>query len=219
MAAVTVGMGIYTVVEGKKAAEAAKAEADKARAEMEKQKDAFSKLDTSNPYLNMENTMEDLTVNQQQAEFQKQQQMQQQANVLAQNRQASGSSGIAALAQTLVNQGALAAQQSSASIGQQEAANQQAAATEAAKLQGLEREGDLKSRQMQSDKISGLMGIAAGQTQQAQAMQAAAAQQQQAGMSQIASGAGQAGGAIGSQGPDFGNMSTEQFEQWLTTQG
>ena len=72
---------------------------------------------------------------------------------------------------------------------------------------------------MEADKISGLMGMAAGETQQAQAMQAAAMQQQQAGMQQIASGAGQIGGAIGNQGPDFANMSTEQFEQWLQTQG
>lgn len=109
-AAVAIGTGVYSIVQGKKAADAAKAEADKARAEMNRQKSEFKKLDTSNPYLDMENTMEDLTVNQQQAEFEKQTQMQQQANVLAQNRQAAGTSGIASLAQSLANEGALAAQ-------------------------------------------------------------------------------------------------------------
>ena len=64
------------------------------------------------------------------------------------------------------------------------------------------------------------MGIAAGEAQQAQAMQAAAMQQQQAGMQQIGAGAGQIGGALAAgSGPDFANMTTEQFEQWLQTQG
>ena len=44
---------------------------------MTKNKAMFASLDTSNPYLDMENTMEDLTVNKQEAEFTKQQQMQQ----------------------------------------------------------------------------------------------------------------------------------------------
>ena len=128
--------GIAQAVQGKKAAKAAKIEADKARIEMEKQKDAFAALDTSNPYANMENTMEDLTINQQQAEFEKQQAMQSQANIMGQMRGAAGSSGIAALAQTLANQGSLDAQRASASIGAQEAANQKAAAAEASRIQG-----------------------------------------------------------------------------------
>ena len=70
----------------------------------------------------MENTMEDLTINQQQAEFEKQQAMQSQANIMGQMRGAAGSSGIAALAQSLANQGSLQAQRASASIGAQEAA-------------------------------------------------------------------------------------------------
>ena len=65
----------------------------------------------------MENTMEDLTVNQQQAEFTKQNNMQNQANIMGQMRGAAGSSGIAALAQSLSNKGSLQAQQASASIG------------------------------------------------------------------------------------------------------
>ena len=53
-----------------------------ARAEMAKQKEAFANVDTSNPFLGMENTFEDLTVNQQEAEFVKQQQEQQQPGPL-----------------------------------------------------------------------------------------------------------------------------------------
>ena len=68
-AVVSTGMGIYKAIQGKKAANDAKDAADTARIELDRQKKAFEALDTSNPYLNMENTMEDLTVNQQQAEL------------------------------------------------------------------------------------------------------------------------------------------------------
>ena len=53
-----------------------------------------------------------------------------------------GSSGIAALAQTLAQQSQLASQKSSASIGKQEAANQKAMAMEAGRLQTAEAKGD-----------------------------------------------------------------------------
>ena len=130
-----------------------------ARNEMERQKDIFASLDTSNPYLNMENTMEDLTVNQQQAEFQAQQNAQSQANILDNLRSAAGGSGIAALAQAMANQGTLAAQQASASIGQQEAANQRLAAQEASNIQNLERQGEIMSRNMERDKVATLLGM------------------------------------------------------------
>ena len=164
-------MGVYKAVQGKKAADAAAIEADKAREEMEKHKKAFEALDTSNPYLNMENTMEDLTVNQQQAEFEKQNNMQNQANIMGQMRGAAGSSGIAALAQSLSNSGSLNAQKASATIGAQETANQKLERDEASKIQGLERSGDLMSRQMQMGKIDSLMGMSAGDVTNAQNMQ------------------------------------------------
>ena len=157
-ALVSAGVGVYNAVQGKKAADAAAEEADRARIEMERHRAEFEKLDTSNPYENMqnlmtnqyegmENVMEDLTVNQQQAEFEKQQAMQSQANIMGQMRGAAGASGIAALAQTLANEGALSAQQASASIGEQEAANQKAAAEQAAAMQELQlqREGEIQA--------------------------------------------------------------------------
>ena len=206
-AVVSTGMGIYKAIQGKKAAEDAKDEADKARIEMEKHKKAFEALDTSNPYLNMdnkyedmENTMEDLTVNQQQAEFEKQNNMQNQANVMGQMRGAAGSSGIAALAQSLANSGSLNAQKASASIGAQEAQNQKLAAAEASRIQGLqlgedsriqglERQGDLMSRNMQFGKIDTLMGMSAGDVSNAQRMQ-------MAGNAQFAAGIGDAAGGV-----------------------
>tara|TARA_R110000823_G_scaffold137630_3_gene267087 strand:+ start:944 stop:1585 length:642 start_codon:yes stop_codon:yes gene_type:complete len=129
----------------------AKAEAD-AQAEYDKLKGQFEGLETSNlygdvsnPYANMENTMEDLTVNQQQAQFEAQQNQQSQANVMGQMKGAAGGSGVAGLAQAMANQGSQQAQRASASIGQQESANQQAQAQQAGQLQTMNRQGAWKA--------------------------------------------------------------------------
>jgi hypothetical protein len=96
----------------------------------------------SNPYANMENVYQDLTVNQQQAEFEKQMSQQQQANIMQGLRGAAGSSGIAGLAQAMANQGQLQAQRASASIGMQESNIQKLQASEASRLNELERRGE-----------------------------------------------------------------------------
>ena len=155
------------------------AQAKEAQAELDTLKAEFANLDTSNPYTNLENTYEDLTVNQKEAEFKKQQNMQQQANILQSLRGAAGSSGIAALAQTLANQGALSAQKAAASIGAQEAANQKLQAQEASKIQNLEREGEVISRQAEFGKVSSLMGMAANEAAAATQMQQNMQQQRQ----------------------------------------
>ena len=91
-----------------------------------------------NRYAGLENVMEDATVNQQQAQFEKDMFQQNQANMLGDLRGAAGGSGIAALAQQMAQSGQLASQQASASIGARETQNQRAALAEAARLQGLE---------------------------------------------------------------------------------
>jgi len=235
MAAVAVvgaGVSIWQAVEGQKAAEKAAAAAEEARIEMDRHREAFEALDTSNPYTNMtnmyanmENKMEDLTINQQQAEFEKQQAIQSQANIMGQMRGAAGSSGIAALAQTLANQGALQAQKASASIGMQEAANQKAAAAEAsriqelqlgedARLQNLYRQGELQSRQMEAQKIESLMALSAGDVASAQAMQAAGQQQMMEGISSATSYGMQAGGAISNRSTDAGGTSETLTDEY-----
>jgi len=108
-----------------------------ANKELQQRRDAYESLDTSNPYLNMENTMEDLTVNQQQAQFQKDMAQQQQANMLGGIQQ--GGSFTAGNIQAMVNAGSQQARQASASIGQQEAANQRAERSMAGKIQSMER--------------------------------------------------------------------------------
>ena len=163
VAAVTLTVEGVKMIQGSQQAKEAEAEAAEAKQELDKGKEMFRNIDTTNPYLNLENTMEDLTVNRQAAEFQKEQQMASQANIMQQMRGAAGGSGIAALAQTLAQQGSKDAQAAQASIGQQEAANQRLQAQEASRIQGKEREGDMISRNLQFGKISSMMGMSAGE--------------------------------------------------------
>ena len=155
----------------------AKEEAAAARAEMEAQKEKYAAMDTSNLYANMENTMEDLTVNQGEAQFLKQQQQQNQANIMANMKASAGASGVAGLAQAMAQQGSLDAQKAAVSIGKQEQANQQAEREEASRLQGLEVEGDYKQRQDELDKISTFMGMASADAAAADQKEMAANQQ------------------------------------------
>jgi len=121
-----------------------------AKQQMQERMEDYENLDTSNlaanvtnQYRNMENTFEDLTVNQQQAQFEAQQGQQQRANIMQGLQGAAGGSGIAGLAQAMAQQGQLATQRASASIGMQESKIQQLQAGEASKLQTLEREGEV----------------------------------------------------------------------------
>jgi hypothetical protein len=150
-------------------------------------------LDTSNIYANLENVYEDLTVNQQQAQFMKQQQQQQQANVLEGLRGTAGGAGVASLAQVMANQGQVQAQQASASIGQQEAANRRMRAQGAARTQQMELAGAEQSRQLQYQKAGTIFGM---DMQRLTAAQQARNEANQA----IMKGIGQAGGAIAGYG-------------------
>lgn len=221
VAAVGVGVGAAKAISGGIQKKKAKAAAAEAQAELDAQKKAFAQLDTSNPYANMENTMEDLTVNQEEAQFVKEQQMQQQANILQDLRGAAGGSGIAALAQSLANQGSKNARQAAISIGKQERANQMAERKEAANIQSKEREGEIMSRSMEAQKVEGLMGMA-GQELAAQRQAVAAADAKMwkgissaassfaggvssaGGLSNMLGGTGGAGGGVG--GFDISNM-------------
>ncbi len=153
---------------------------------LDAQKDVYRKMEFKNPYENMENVFEDLTVNQQQAQFEAQQGAQQRSNILQGLRGAAGGSGVAGLAQALAGQGQLATQRASASIAQQEAQNQKLAlkGQQAADLQ--ERGGEASVQSMEMDRQATLLGISMGESAGANA---AAMQAQQ---NQIAAGATQA---------------------------
>ena len=148
-----------------------------AQVEFDRNMAQYRNQDLSNPYMNMENTMEDLTVNTQAADFTAAQQAQGMANTMSALRSAAGGSGIAALAQSLASQQATNAQAASASIAQQEASNQAAERRMAGQLQSMERQGDLISRNMKRDQFSTELGmsqnrLAAANLAQQQATQA-----------------------------------------------
>ena len=183
--------GIYGGIQAGKANKKAEKEAKKTKAELNRMKEIYSNLDTSNPFedltnqfAGMENKMEDLTINQKEAQMANQQFAQSQANIMDGLRGSAGGSGIAALAQTLAQQGQLAAQKSAAGIGQQEAANQAKTATEAANMQLKERSGaaevankiatgEQASQQREINKQQTLLNMANQENQTAQQQVAA----------------------------------------------
>ena len=154
--------------------------------------------DTSNLYSNLENTMEDLTVNTQAADFAAQQQAQGLSNIMGSMNQAAGGSGIAALAQSLANQQSQNAQQASVSIGQQEQRNQMAAAQQAGRLQSMERMGAEQSRGLKAQLLGEGFQIDANELAASEeAIQAARAARAEA-AGQFAGGVGNAvGTAVG----------------------
>ena len=154
----TIG-GIVSGLGARKRKRRARRRERKRRKEMNRLKQAYSQIETSNPFLNQENVYEDLTIDQRGAQFEAQQFQQSQANILNNLRQSAGGSGIAALAQQMAQSGQLAAQSSAARIGQQERANERLAAGEAGRLQGMERQGELISRQQQRDQTGTLLGM------------------------------------------------------------
>ena len=215
-AGIAVGSGIAKTIKGGKAKKEAKKEQEKAEAEMQKYRQQYENLDTSNIYADVknkyaniqtefENVYEDMTVNQQQAQFEKQMQQQQQANIMQGLKGAAGGSGVAALAQAMANQGQLGAQRISASIGAQESAQQMAKAQGAAGVQQMERAAEMQiaqgEQQAETQRLAGaetargleyqktgtFLGMAQQRVGAAKAAVASAEAQQMEGISQIGS--------------------------------
>ena len=200
-------------------------EQKEAKQQMQERMADYESLDTSNlaagatnQFANLQNTMEDLTVNQQQAQFEAQQGAQQRANIMQGMQGAAGGSGIAALAQAMANQGQLSTQRISASIGQQESRNQMAAAQQAGRLQlaeagGAERaerlrlQGAEAARGLEYSKAGTLLGMSQQRVAAANQARAQARAQQMGAVGDIASAGlsiatagleGLGGGTIGS---------------------
>ena len=184
-----IGMSLASSVIGfrkaRKAERKAKKRAESSERERQRQEEAYRNLDTSNPYMNMENTMEDLTINQKQAQFEKEQFQQSQSNILDSLKGAAGGSGVAALAQQMAQSGQLASQRSAAGIGEQERQNQMAERQMAGNIQNMEREGDVYSRGLKKEQTETLFGMS---QQRAAADQTAVAQAKQAKMDAITGG-------------------------------
>jgi len=133
-----------------------------AERELNEMKSRYQALDTSNPYKNVTNTFEDLTVNTQAATFAAQQADQSRANILGDLAASSGGGGIAALAQSLANQQTQAAQAAAASIGQQERQNQVMSAQGEQSMQSMRAQGEAMSQQREMEKTGNLLQMAAG---------------------------------------------------------
>jgi len=130
---------------------------------MEQQKDIYREMEFTNPYEDIENVYEDLTVDQGQAQFQQQMFQQSQANIMQGLRGAAGASGVAGLAQAMAGQGQLAAQKASLSIGQQERANKMAMLGEAKSIDLLQRQGEASVEEKELNRQSTLLGMQMGQ--------------------------------------------------------
>ena len=183
--------------QGKKARQE---EQRRANQELADRKQAYEEMDTSNPYANLENVYEDVTVNTQQAEMMNQQTQQQQANIMQNMQGAAGGAGVAGLAQQLMNQGQQQAQASSASIGQQEAANQKLVLGQEAKMQQMEAMGERQTQKMDKDVTETMFGMAQQEKISADAARQRATDQMTAGIGEVVGGG--VGIAAGSGGLD-----------------
>ena len=197
MLALGIGLGLagtaISAIGANKAQKRAERRAKKAEKEMNRLKDVYSQLDTSNPYLDMENIMEDLTINQKQYELGNEMFEQSQSNILETLRPAAGGVGVANLAQRLAQQGQEQSQQVAADIGDEERANEIIARQEEGRLQEMERRGEIISRDMERQKQGTLMGMS---QQELAAYREQAAAAEQAKFDAIASGVSSIGNML-----------------------
>jgi len=129
------------------------------QAKLDAQKEVYTNFTFENPYANMENVYEDLTISQKAVEFGRQQIQQQQANLLGGLRDIAGASGVAALAQTLANQGAIQAQRISSVVAQEEVGLKGMRAQGAAAIQLAERQGEEAIQKAEMSRQATLLGV------------------------------------------------------------
>lgn len=137
----------------------ARGEAKRSQDELGRWKNMYSNLAMSNPYVNMENTMEDLTINQKQTQFERQTFQQSQKNILSALRPKAGAGGVASLAQALVRQGETSQQQMAAGIAQQQTRNRQLALQQRERIQMMGRQGERISADFRNQQIGAMMGL------------------------------------------------------------
>ena len=159
MGLIQAGVGILGGLIGSKSRRREQAKAKKA---MEASRKRYIEQEYTNPYANLENPYEDITINQQQAQFQAQQGAQQRADILGGLRGTAGGAGIAGLAQVLANQSATSTQQISASIGQQETMNKKLRAQGAMKTQQYERYGESLRQSKEEGRLETIYGMDMG---------------------------------------------------------
>ena len=180
-----VGMIVGSMIGGR----ARRREERAAKTELAQRRQAYETFEFKDPSAQMTNPFEDLTVNQQQAQFQSQQQQQGLASTLSGMQAAAGGSGIAALAQAMAGQQSQNLQAASASIGQQESANQMAAASGQQNLQQARAQGMMQKQQAEIGRTETLFGMA-------QQRKAAATAARQQATQDLVGGISKVGGAV-----------------------
>ena len=202
MGVISAGVGALTgIAQGLIGGRKRRREERAAQAEFNQMKSRYQALDTSNPYKNITNTFEDLTINTQAADFAQQQAEQGRADILGNLAASAGGGGIAALAQSLANQQTQAAQAAAASIGQQEQRNQMLAAQGEQRMQQMRGQGEAMSQRLEMEKTGNLLQMSAGRLQQARQARQQATESLVGG---IAGAAGMVGGAAIAGGGDIG---------------
>jgi len=171
-----------------------------ARAELANQKRAYEQFEFKDPSANLTNPFEDLTVNQQQAQFAAQQQQQALAGTLSGLSGAAGGSGIAALAQSLAQQQSRNLQAASASIGQQEAANQRARAQGQQMLEQQRARGAQYVQERQFGRVEDMYETAAARKLAADEARRQATQGLIGGVANVGVGVGRVGAAVATGG-------------------
>ena len=173
----------------------------------------YMSQDIGNMYSNMENPYEDLTVNTQEADFLANQNAQGLSNIMGQNRQAAGGSGIAALSQSLAGMQAQGAQRASASIGMQEQRNQQMQARGAESIQNMERQGAERAMGRETDRLGTGLGMSQAELTAAQNDILRAQMQRSEGIGQFSGGVGNVAGAFVTGGGSLiGNALAEGYK-------
>ena len=152
--------GVAGILGGIVGGRARRQEQKAAKAELAQRQQAYESFQFTNPYANMQNTFEDMTVNQQQAQFEAQQQQQALASTMSGMQQAAGSSGIAALAQAMAQQQSANIQRAGASIGQQEQQIQMQKASQQAQIQQLQASGAAAAQAQEFGRTETLFGMA-----------------------------------------------------------
>lgn len=195
-----IAQGLAGVAGGLIGGRARRREQREARKELATQRQAYETFEFKDPTAQMTNPFEDLTVNQQAAQFTAQQQQQALSGTLGQLQQVAGASGIGALAQALAQQQSQNLQAASASIAQQESANQMARARGQQALEQQRAAGAQYVQEKEFGRTEQLYNIAAARKAAADEARKQATEGLIGGVANIAAGAGRMAAAAATGG-------------------
>ncbi len=131
-----------------------------AQREYDRRMSDYKALDTSNLNAGIENPFEDLTVNQQQAQFAFEKSDIVQADTMNKALQASGGGGVASIVQAMLQARTNNVVKAAVDLGNQEYKTSMAAASAQSKLDMFEAQGADKARSLEYGKTSTLLGMA-----------------------------------------------------------